>query len=233
MNKLPFYFIVFFILSIVSGCDKSLNDHEIYAVFFDKISNVDELNKLHDYSYNFSNKVVYYYEDFNNPNSTNWGIGNSKYSNRTVSNGYYIIKSYVDHTSLLKLIYDQTKDFQIEMTITDISWRAGQSKHFAGLVFDITEESGGTSLIVRRINSENQVIVFDITNNKELFQTSNLVVKTPITFTIRKINGHVSYFINKKFLYKTIYNHVETNIGYIISKGSTIVIDSVQIDYLE
>ncbi len=232
MNKLSLHFIVFFALFIVSSCDKSLNDHEIYAVFFDEMSNIEELNKLHDYSYQFSNKVVYYYEDFNNPNSTNWGVGNSKYSNRKIGNGHYIIKSYMDHISSLKLNYDQTKDFQIEMTITDISWGGIQSKPFAGLVFDITEE-GGMSLIVRCISSKSQVIVFDITNNKDLFQTSNLAAKTPITFTIRKINGNVSYFINKKFLYKTIYNHVETNIGYIISKGSTIVIDSVQIDYLE
>ncbi len=183
-------------------------------------------------------KNLVFFDNFDN-NVNRWWLGDNSEAYGAVEKGNYILEwrgNLPIWYSLNGIIFDFTKDFEIE---TSIKQTSGADGNLFGLIFDKSDngEYGfivngkSESVVYRDIKDENRRFIKD---GGEVIRDIKVTYNEYSKLTIRKIGGEIYFFVNEVFLKSGPSNNFISNkIGFEIWYNSRIYIDYLKVSYLK
>lgn len=187
--------------------------------------------------YSSREKELVFLDNFDN-NNNRWWIGDNAQAYGAVERGNYILE-WRDKLpiwySLNGIIFDITKDFEIEASIKQTS---GANGNLFGLIFDKSDnwEYGFV------VNGRSESVIFQDKKNEDrrfIKEGGEVIPEIRITYneynklTIRKIGGVIYFFVNDVFLKSgECQSFVSNRMGFEIWYNSRIYIDYLKVSYL-
>ncbi len=178
-------------------------------------------------------KEIFFFEDFIN-NKNKW-INDSNSKIYSINDSCLIIYNTFSYpiSDGKEISINDIKDFEIE---TEIKFESGEEKDFIGIfwgsiTFDEKYNFGFSANSGFTIYKD-----FSIERTKyQDWKHTDFINKTSYNkLTIRKIDFHYYFFINKRFVYKMSYDILPGNeIGFIIPQKTKVSIKNLTVSYIE
>ena len=218
---------------LFTACDKTDNAELLESMFLGESTNGKQSQN------DYGNIVIddnIYAQNFQNPqNIKEWTIGSNDQATFSLSGGVYQIQAKKDFYFWQTFDINDSKDFQIEVSMSCNFLSGGTS---LGLVFGVnnTRKSFGSFMYSSEIplyigHYDGSAWQEWFTKKGSPYDDTNYRISAHL-YTIRKTGNKVSFYIDERFLYSTDYNFKINNIGFYLTKGGTIMVDYIWIDYI-
>lgn len=144
-------------------------------------------------------KTPIFIEDFND-NANTWSLGNSTFTNRSISDGVLKFKSLSVGNYLIdkNIDIDQSKDFEIEMSIKFLGAVGTTTLYYGG--------SNNNNLSGFYLNQKGIINIGNILNGFEYAQTEIPILTNQFNkITFRKLGSNTFFYINEKHVDKQLF----------------------------